>query len=98
MGGYEHEAICVKQSGTLAEPDWLRLRAALQDKSIWAAPARTPLGLDGAEWLLEAAVADRIRASRRWSPSLDGDDAPFRRACEVMLALAGPEVVGSKVY
>jgi len=47
------------------------------------------MGLDGAQWLLEAARSKEYQAVDRWTPMKDGPYAAFREACTWLLHRTG---------
>ncbi len=76
----------------LALADWHRVESLLAAASFSAMPLDNETGSDGAEWIIERAGGGEYRMVTRWSPGRDGPDAAYRRACDALLDLAGPEL------
>jgi hypothetical protein len=101
-GGYEPGTLGDKVSESLSESEWNVWLELLSQSRFWrahtiaddtvfdASGKRTELvGLDGAEWLLEAVRGGEYHAVDRWSPLANGPDAAFRRACSWLLHRSG---------
>jgi hypothetical protein len=90
-------------SGKVVEPvtldRWSSFLALLEEAGYWEmAPSELGLAVDGALWLLEGYRDGTYRVVDRYSPRVAGPDATFRRACRLLLGLAGMEVSAAEVY
>jgi hypothetical protein len=99
-GGYEPGHLARDTSFTLAEADGREFVRLLNSAHFWARPTEPPpdraQGADGAQWILEGLGRNRYHVVDRWSPDIEGPDAPYRRLLEWMLShsgLAAPELV-----
>ena len=64
-----------------------RVSAALEAAAFWSSPIRTQVEGEGVIWMIEARQGDRYRAIIQVQP-----DAPFGRAAQLLVRLAGMEI------
>ncbi len=84
-GGFDQGKVSRRDAEQLGPEDSLALLHALESADIWSMPTEDPkVGLDGAQWILEARRGDAYRAIDRWSP----DAGPYRTLCELLLRKA----------
>lgn len=97
-GGYEPGVPQRRTAITLRESEWAAwLRMVVQSR-FWQAQTVAHdsvfdstgaysewIGLDGAQWVLEARRGNDYHAVDRWSPMADGPYAAYRRACTWLL-------------
>jgi hypothetical protein len=90
-GGYELGHLAVDTSFSMTPADWanfsrlVRESGFLADSGVFAGP----LGLDGAQWILEWAGGKRHYVVDRWSPDARGPAAAYRRVGEWLLHRSG---------
>jgi hypothetical protein len=88
-GGYDPGKVLRKASEHLGPADSAALRSALEAAAIWSMPPEsTRMGLDGAQWILEARREGEYRVIDRWSP----EPGPFRALCELLIRQAGVQL------
>jgi hypothetical protein len=84
----------VRVERPLSLAEWDHIDALLAEASFDTMPLddRDEAGLDGEQWIVERARSGTYRLVSRWSPRVTKSNPGYRRACEAMLALAGPDV------
>lgn len=95
-GGYRPGKIDVQRSRALTAAEWEEVERALAAATFDTMPAQAEAGLDGAQWILERAKGGTYHLVDRWSPL--GRYAAFAHACQVLLDLAGRDLVYGDVY
>lgn len=99
LAGPEPAQLKQNKHRALSASEFADVKASLKVARFWSLASTTDWqGLDGADWILEgyrhASGIGGLWARRthhvvvRWSPQRDGADAPFRQACERLIALA----------
>lgn len=96
-GGYEPGRVDARRERDLGQSEWEALRHALQEGNL-EAPVPEQFGTDGARWVLEIRTKDTYELIDRWTPSANGPAAAFRRFCELLLDLAGRDLIRDDVY
>jgi hypothetical protein len=97
-GGYDPGKIDTHRERDLTPAEWQRVVDALAAAHFDTTPTEGEMGDDGAQWILERAQAGSYRLVERWSPTLTRKDAAFASACNVLLDLAGRDLVTGHVY
>jgi hypothetical protein len=67
-GGYEPGNVLRRDSATIDSGVWMWLTRLLSDARTWDSRNPDELGLDGAEWIIEAASGGKLYAIDQWSP------------------------------
>ena len=97
-GGYEPGKLIRNITATLSreQTDWFRDRA--ERSGLWKLPTKQPgaAGLDGAQWIIEAAKGGRYHIVDRWSPP--ADDPVHALGTTLMIALAHFKLLYEDVY
>ncbi|MEJ2239777.1 MAG: hypothetical protein P8X82_15900 [Gemmatimonadales bacterium] len=101
-GGYEPGVPVARARLDLAESEWRHWLHLVSSARFWTAPTAEShkvldkdgnevygMGLDGAQWLLEARRGADYHAVDRWSPMRNGPYAAFRAASEWLLNRSG---------
>jgi hypothetical protein len=84
QGGYEPGGVLRRIERQLQGEEWERLETMLGDDEFWRSPtALVTLGMDGANWIIEASEGDRYHVVDRWGGSTIG---------EYLVTLTGLEV------
>jgi hypothetical protein len=92
-GGYDPGVVDLKLELTLTKSDVDKLKQALVDMSYWDLPIELDgLGIDGAQWIVEASVNGRYKVVDRWSQT----DALVDAWCMRLITLSGVDV--GKIY
>ncbi len=101
-GGYDPGTIDAKRERDLGPAEWTRVEDAFAAASFDTTATQGEMGNDGAQWILERAKSGGYRLVERWSPTYDAasaaKNAAFVRACNVLLDLAGRDLVTGDVY
>ena len=85
-GGYEPGKVLRRNEKVLSHAEFDELRRAFSEARFGSMPtSEGRLGLDGAEWILEAFDENGYHIVVRWSP----DDGPVRDIGNLFLALTG---------
>ncbi len=86
QGGYDPGRVEARVERVLTADEEVRFDRALAAAKNLSLPARDcTIGMDGAEWILEASDAGAYRYVKRWSP----DDGPVRDLGLVLLRFTG---------
>ena len=101
-GGYEPGIVANSVDTPLTQADWQAWLGLAARARFWTAPTEASdtvldtsgavqfvMGLDGAQWLLEARQNGQYHAVDRWSPDPDGPHSAFRTACTWLLHRSG---------
>jgi len=101
-GGYQPGRPQQLLTVPLSEADWKTWLALVAEARFWQAQTVAAdtvfdstgahvelMGLDGAQWLLEARRSSDYHAVDRWSPLADGPYGAFRTACSWLLHRSG---------
>jgi hypothetical protein len=98
QGGYGPGTISITKSVDVSAQEIGEFTKLLDDSAFWSSPTELPpslnMGLDGAQWLLEAAKDGEYHAVDRWSPR----DGAHRKACLYLLTLSGIAVPAKEIY
>jgi hypothetical protein len=93
-GGYDPGQILRRTEFVLDPTAIAQMEAILEQHNFWSLPtSEEAFGLDGAEWIIEAA-ADKYHVVVRWSP----EDGPVRAIGDHFLSLANWEIPPDDVY
>ena len=84
-GGYPPGAVVRRDSLPLDSISWEELSRPLKSAGFWKSDTPEQKGLDGAEWVIEAASAGHLYLVDRWSPDTTGAGASIRRFGLAML-------------
>ena len=85
-GGYEPGTILRRDSLRLDSLTWKALVTPLRRAEFWD-PDSSRVGLDGAEWIVEAVTRGQLFAVKQWSPEATGTGADMRAFGLAMLRL-----------
>ena len=92
-GGYAPGTLARGVARTLAVAEQREFVRRLLAADFWRTPTVPPpdgvIGVDGAQWVLEASVDGQYHVVDRWTPQRDGPDARFRDLAEWMLEVSG---------
>jgi hypothetical protein len=97
-GGYDPGEIDVHRERELEARDVGVIEAALSTASFDTIDTQGTMGADGAEWVLERAKGGVYRMVERWTPRHNPKYAAFVAACDLLLDLAGRDLVSGDVY
>ncbi len=95
-GGYEPGRIADVVERQLSESEWNAVLEKLRAANFMALPSQEEsMGLDGAQWIVEANVFGKYHLVDRWS----GEQSPgYSAACLYLLKLAGISVPKDEMY
>ncbi len=101
-GGYEPGTPLRRSTIAISQSEWNLWLGLVSRARFWQAQTIAAdtvfdstgtrvefMGLDGAQWMLEATRANEYHAVDRWSPLKDGPYARFREACSWLLRRSG---------
>lgn len=95
-GGYDPGSILRREKRGLSLKDWSRLEAAVAYAKIWEEPTSAPweMGLDGAQWIVEARRGTTYHVVDRWSPKA----GPHRELGLLFLEFSGLKFQREQTY
>ncbi|HEV3052349.1 MAG TPA: hypothetical protein VGX50_18705 [Longimicrobium sp.] len=88
-GGYEAGPLVRDTIAMLSDAEVRNFTAQLTASQFWSLPTLDPdppIGMDGAQWVLEGLVGTRYHVVDRWSPS---EEDKYRRLGDWLLARSG---------
>lgn len=96
-GGFEPGTIAVNTTRKLADVEWGRILAGIDEIGFWKLPseASDEGGLDGAEWVIEGFDCGRYHVVHRWTDNALASIAPFGL---LLLELSGLRIKPDAVY
>ncbi len=95
-GGYDPGTVDAQRDRDLSPAEWQRIEDAIAAAGFDAIDTEADSGFDGAQWVIERAKGGSYRLVERWSAKEKYPD--FARACDVLLDLAGRDLVTGSVY
>jgi len=91
QGGYDPGELTTDTTTAATEAQLDSVRDAIDEADFWDLPVTADLGMDGEQWIIEAARDGRYHLVDRWTPAPDGDHAEFVAACAALQALVATE-------
>lgn len=88
-GGYEPGKVLTKNRRTLTGEEQHKFSTLFAAIHFWAPESEQKiLGLDGSEWILEAAQGNTYQAWAVWEPSIQPGFAAYSKFCKYLLSLS----------
>jgi hypothetical protein len=88
------KTLAVNETQSITEEQWAHFQELLKKTGFWSMPTvdDTPIGLDGAGWLLEGVKRDQYHIVHRQSPT----QGAYREVCIYLLRVSGVKIDESK--
>jgi hypothetical protein len=88
------KTLAVNETRSMTKEEWAHFQELLKKAEFWSMPTtdETPIGLDGAGWLLEGVKQDQYHVVHRQSP----EDGTYREVCIYLMRVSGVKIDESK--